>query len=119
MKYAGRRDVLKFILVGTVLGTGGLVIKQAEAQESDAAAGEKYSYHGRQITLQSVGQSSAGVETLMSAVSIDGRPLHVMRYPDGRFTSVMNHFQTFPTLRDTANAAVDSLRGANLTMMHH
>jgi hypothetical protein len=120
MKNAGRRDVLKIMLVGTVLGAGGLALnKRAEARDSGSNPVEEYSYRGRRVTLQTMGKPSAGVHSLMSTVFIDGRPLHVMRYPNGRFTSVMNHFETFATLRETANAAVDSLRGANLVAMHH
>jgi hypothetical protein len=45
---------------------------------------------------------------------IDDAELHVMTTRTGRYTSVLNHYQTFPDLRTTGHAAVDGLRGADL-----
>ncbi|MEU5398627.1 tyrosinase family oxidase copper chaperone [Streptomyces sp. NPDC005963] len=47
-------------------------------------------------------------------VRIDGRPLHVMRRADGSYLSLVNHYESFPTLRDVARAAVDDLGPAQL-----
>jgi hypothetical protein len=55
-----------------------------------------------------------GSGLLRPQVFIDGQELHVMSAAGGRFSSVMNHYQTFADLRSTARAAVDGLRGANL-----
>lgn len=120
MQDFSRRDTLKWALGATAgIGIGGFVLNRHDADAGTLAA-STYEYKGRRITLQSPVQPGAGLAaSLMSAVLIDGRPLHVMRYPDGRFTSVMNHFQTFPTLRATADAAVDALMGANLVPVHH
>lgn len=53
-------------------------------------------------------------------VRIDGRPLHVMRRADGTYLSLVNHYESFWTLRDVARAAVDELGDAqlSLTPMH-
>ncbi|MEU3369991.1 tyrosinase cofactor [Streptomyces sp. NPDC006711] len=48
------------------------------------------------------------------AVRIDGRDLHVMRNADGTWISVVNHYQTSPTPRALARAAVVELQGADL-----
>ncbi|MFE5855734.1 tyrosinase family oxidase copper chaperone [Streptomyces sp. NPDC056500] len=48
-------------------------------------------------------------------VRIDGRPLHVMRRADGSYLSLVNHYESFPTLRDVARAAVDDLGPAQLS----
>ncbi|WP_256096929.1 tyrosinase cofactor [Streptomyces agglomeratus] len=48
-------------------------------------------------------------------VRIDGRPLHVMRRADGSYLSLVNHYQSFPTLLDAARAAVDELGDAQLS----
>jgi hypothetical protein len=53
------------------------------------------------------------------AVTVDDADLHVMANEDGTYTSVMNHYQTFRSLRQTARAAVDSLRGADLRPFPH
>ncbi|MGW7195146.1 tyrosinase family oxidase copper chaperone [Streptomyces chryseus] len=54
-------------------------------------------------------------------VRIDGRPLHVMRRADGSYLSLVNHYESFPTLLDAARAAVDELGDAQLSMspLHH
>lgn len=49
-------------------------------------------------------------------VRIDGRPLHLMRRADGGYVSVVNHFESFPTARATARAAVDDLGGTQLSL---
>lgn len=49
-------------------------------------------------------------------VRIDGRPLHVMRRADGTSLSLVNHYESFPTLRDVARAAVDELGDAQLSL---
>ncbi|MET4925228.1 tyrosinase family oxidase copper chaperone, partial [Streptomyces sp. PSRA5] len=49
-------------------------------------------------------------------VRIDGRPLHVMRRADGSYVSVVNHFESFPTVLATARAAVDDLGGTQLAL---
>ncbi|MEV6395127.1 tyrosinase family oxidase copper chaperone [Streptomyces sp. NPDC051907] len=49
-------------------------------------------------------------------VRIDGRPLHVMRRADGSYLSLVNHYESFPTLLDVARAAVDELGDAQLSM---
>jgi hypothetical protein len=48
-------------------------------------------------------------------VRIDGRPLHVMRRADGTYLSLVNHYESVPTLRDVARAAVDELGDAQLS----
>ncbi|MEO3974003.1 tyrosinase family oxidase copper chaperone [Streptomyces sp. CAU 1734] len=47
-------------------------------------------------------------------VLIDGRELHVMRLRNNTWTSVINHYQTFPDPHTAARAAVTSLKGAAL-----
>lgn len=51
-------------------------------------------------------------------VRIDGRPLHVMRRADGSYLSLVNHYESFPTLRQVARAAVDELGAAQLAPVH-
>ncbi|MGW1819037.1 tyrosinase family oxidase copper chaperone [Streptomyces sp. NPDC002125] len=48
-------------------------------------------------------------------IHIDGRALHVMRRADGTYLSTVNHYESFPTLRETARAAVDELGTAQLS----
>lgn len=62
------------------------------------------------------GEAHGGHHTSAPAyrVLIDGRELHVMRKPDNSWTSVTNHYRTFPDPHTAARAAVTSLMGAAL-----
>ncbi|MFD3524479.1 tyrosinase family oxidase copper chaperone [Streptomyces sp. NPDC058653] len=51
-----------------------------------------------------------------AGVTIDGRPLHMMRRADGSYVSVVNHFESFPTALATARAAVDDLGATRLAL---
>ncbi|WP_069741725.1 tyrosinase family oxidase copper chaperone [Streptomyces sp. EN23] len=54
-------------------------------------------------------------------IRIDGRPLHVMRRADGTYLSDVRHYESYPTLLETARAAVDELGTARLAppAVHH
>ncbi|MBP2402766.1 apotyrosinase chaperone MelC1 [Streptomyces syringium] len=47
-------------------------------------------------------------------VRIDNDDLHVMQNADGTWISVIDHYETHPTPRDVARAAVRDLDGASL-----
>ncbi|MFD7237054.1 tyrosinase family oxidase copper chaperone [Streptomyces syringium] len=47
-------------------------------------------------------------------VRIDNDDLHVMQNADGTWISVIDHYETHPTPRDVARAAVRDLNGASL-----
>ncbi|WP_077801482.1 tyrosinase family oxidase copper chaperone [Streptomyces sp. JHA26] len=42
-------------------------------------------------------------------VTVDGRPLHLMRRADGTWLSTVDHYCSYPTPLDAARAAVDEL----------
>lgn len=54
-------------------------------------------------------------------ILVDGRPLEVMRRVDGSLISMANHYQPYPTPRETARAAVDVIGRAPLSAIapHH
>lgn len=52
----------------------------------------------------------------VAEIRIDGRPLHVMQRADGTYLSDVTHYESFPTLRETARAAVDELGTARLAL---
>ncbi|MET7618281.1 tyrosinase family oxidase copper chaperone [Streptomyces sp. NPDC005408] len=80
-------------------------------------------YRGRHIQGTAAFMVPAGGGTGRAAavalpsveVRIDGRPLHVMRRADGSYLSLVNHYESFPTLREVARAAVDELGTAQLS----
>ncbi|MET8075636.1 tyrosinase family oxidase copper chaperone [Streptomyces sp. NPDC005303] len=42
-------------------------------------------------------------------VTVDGRPLHLMRRADGTWLSMVDHYRSYATALDAARAAVDEL----------
>ncbi|WP_307783780.1 tyrosinase family oxidase copper chaperone [Streptomyces spinoverrucosus] len=44
-----------------------------------------------------------------SRVTVDGRPLHLMRRADGTWLSMVDHYCSYPTPLEAARAAVDEL----------
>lgn len=83
----------------------------AEAHAGAAAGRPLFDevYRGRRIQ----GRTSASQDGI--ALSIDGRPLHVMRRVDGSWISMANHYQPYQTPLDTARGAVDVIGSAQLT----
>ncbi|MEW2060662.1 tyrosinase family oxidase copper chaperone [Streptomyces sp. NPDC007002] len=87
-------------------------------------------YRGREIrgTATAVlpaeapgGDRIAGAAEPVAEIRIDGRPLHVMRRADGTYLSDVRHYESYPTLLETARAAVDELGSARLAppTAHH
>ncbi|MEU0134636.1 tyrosinase family oxidase copper chaperone [Streptomyces sp. NPDC006296] len=130
--HPARRAVLRTAFTAAVVaGTAGAlapVLLQAQepgggARERDVGP-ERFSelYKGREIRGTATAVVAAGApphdaETVPAPaadVSIDGRTLHVMRRADGSYLSTVNHYESFPTLRETARAAVDALGTARL-----
>ncbi|HWU06937.1 MAG TPA: tyrosinase family oxidase copper chaperone [Streptomyces sp.] len=131
-----RRAVLRSAFTASVIaGTGGaLAPVLLEGPEPggrppgrDAVGPERFSelYKGREIrgTVTTVVPAGApahagGAGTPVPApgihVSVDGRELHVMRRADGSYLSAVNHYESFPTLVETARAAVDELGTSQL-----
>ncbi|MBM7439525.1 tyrosinase family oxidase copper chaperone [Streptomyces sp. HB132] len=134
-----RRAVLRTVFTAVVIaGTGGAlapVLLQGHGsteriQERDAVGPERFSelYKGREIkgTATSVvaagARPDAGEAGAVAAapgidVRVDGRPLHVMERADGSYLSAVNHYESFPTLLETARAAVDDLGTAQLSSL--
>ncbi|WP_435855061.1 tyrosinase cofactor [Streptomyces murinus] len=76
-----------------------------------AAGGDSFdeTYRGRRI--QGVRLPEAGRSTSDDAwrITIDGRPLHLMRRADGTWLSMVDHYTSYRTPREAARAAVDEL----------
>ncbi|WP_411080061.1 tyrosinase family oxidase copper chaperone [Streptomyces sp. cmx-18-6] len=131
-----RRIVLRTAFTAAVVGgTAGVLLplhdrepdtSAAKGPGSPAAPGEEFAemYRGREIRGSvrvlvpaggSGGAQAADAEPV-TEIRIDGRPLHVMRRADGTYLSEVTHYESFPTLRETARAAVDELGTARLAL---
>ncbi|RPK87724.1 MULTISPECIES: tyrosinase family oxidase copper chaperone [Streptomyces] len=136
-----RRIVLRGAFTAAVVtGTAGALIPLLDREQATAArpapapeapgAGpgattEEFAemYRGREIrgTATAVVPAAASDDdrVLVAAepgteIRIDGRPLHVMRRADGTYLSDVRHYESYPTLLETARAAVDELGAAGL-----
>ncbi|WP_116213313.1 tyrosinase family oxidase copper chaperone [Streptomyces olivoreticuli] len=139
-----RRNVLMTAFTAAVVtGTGAALAPVVLADQDDGAAAPnggpdlatdsfEETYRGRRIqgrTLSTCGARPAAYRKGAAAapdvpgieISIDGRPLHVMRRADGTYLSLVNHYESFPTPLAVARAAVDRIGTAqlSLTTTHH
>jgi hypothetical protein len=64
-------------------------------------------YRGRRIRGVRTPGAAGGAGTWQ--VSVDGRPLHLMRRADGTWLSMVDHSRSYPTPLEAARAAVDEL----------
>ncbi|NDZ79889.1 tyrosinase co-factor protein [Streptomyces sp. SID10853] len=65
-------------------------------------------YRGRHIRGGTAGDSTE--------VTVDGRPLHIMRRADGSYLSMVDHYESYPTPLAVARGAVDELGTARLSL---
>jgi hypothetical protein len=100
-----RLGVLGAALVGSTVGTHRLAA--GEPRRMDTILVDEL-YKGRRI------RAYLPATGIRPQVYIDDGELHMMRLPSGRYTTVMNHYQSFGTPLQAARAAVDNLRGAAL-----
>ncbi|GGZ07498.1 tyrosinase [Streptomyces nitrosporeus] len=132
----GRRAALRTVFTAAaVAGTAGALAPvlfkgtgTPPGGDRRQQAPERFSerYRGREIkgTLTAVVPAggparpdTAAAALAMDAadVTIDGRPLHLMRRADGSYLSAVNHYESFPTPLEAARAAVDELGEARLS----
>lgn len=76
-------------------------------------------YRGRRIRGVPVPVTGGPVAGGLAAdadwqVTVDDRPLHLMRRADGSWLSMIDHYSSYPTPLAATRAAVDELRGRRL-----
>ncbi|MFH8799473.1 tyrosinase family oxidase copper chaperone [Streptomyces sp. NPDC017936] len=107
----GRRDVLRGLLgAAAALALAPVVAASRPAPRrrgpADAAFDETYrGRHLRGVLLPAV----RSVDGERWQVTVDGRPLHLMRRADGTWLSMLDHYGSYPTALEAARAAVDEL----------
>ncbi|MFI1482910.1 tyrosinase family oxidase copper chaperone [Streptomyces sp. NPDC020747] len=92
--------------------------------ETDLAAGFDEMYRGRRIRgfsdAAGADDTASGVRHAGAAgpapagqwrVTVDDRPLHLMRRADGGYLTMVDHYQSYPTPLAAARGAVDELGG--------
>ncbi|AVV42542.1 tyrosinase family oxidase copper chaperone [Streptomyces sp. ID05-04B] len=66
-------------------------------------------YLGRRIRGLLTTAGTAGAGHAEWTVTVDGRPLHLMRRADGTWLSMVDHYRSYATPLEAARAAVDEL----------
>ncbi|MYS76198.1 tyrosinase, partial [Streptomyces sp. SID5926] len=80
---------------------------EGAAQGVEGAAFDE-TYRGRRIRgIRSAAGRAVGAGTWQ--VTVDGRPLHLMRRADGSWLSMVDHYRSYPTPLAAARGAVDEL----------
>jgi hypothetical protein len=94
----------QLLAAGALAGAGVAVYgtRTEPATATEPATDQTVTYRGRQVTASA------------RHATIDGVMLHMHRHGDGTWTSVMDHYRSFPTPFDAAKAAVVALNGAHL-----
>ncbi|CAM5299887.1 Tyrosinase OS=Streptomyces tendae OX=1932 GN=GUR47_08965 PE=3 SV=1 [Streptomyces tendae] len=80
------------------------------AEDAEDAGGTSFdeTYRGRRIQgIRSAAGRAVGAGTWH--VTVDGRPLHLMRRADGSWLSMVDHYRSYPTPLAAARGAVDEL----------
>ncbi|MFE7858685.1 tyrosinase family oxidase copper chaperone [Streptomyces sp. NPDC057403] len=66
-------------------------------------------YRGRRIRGRRTVTPDRAVDAHAWQVTVDARPLHLMRRADGGWLSMVDHYCSYPTPLEAARAAVDEL----------
>ncbi|MFJ2769392.1 tyrosinase family oxidase copper chaperone [Streptomyces sp. NPDC087300] len=117
-----RRHLLG-VAVTSLLGAAGIFRTARTGTESDAHPARDplfdEMYRGRRIVGAPVAGRAAGAEGDWQ-VTVDGKPLGLMRRADGSYLSMVDHYQSHATPLAAARGAVDEL-GSHLSLSgrHH
>ncbi|MFD9389615.1 tyrosinase family oxidase copper chaperone [Streptomyces sp. NPDC060000] len=109
---ARRRDLLRGLLGAAAalaivpVVTASRPTRPADGDPTDSSFDE--TYRGRHIhgVLASTGRASADARW---DITVDGRPLHLMRRADGTWLSMVDHYRSYATPLEAVRAAVDEL----------
>ncbi|MER7836502.1 tyrosinase cofactor [Streptomyces sp. NPDC096040] len=105
-----RREVTRGLLAAAAaLALAPVVAASRPVPPADGPAGSSFdeTYRGRRIHGVPVAGQSVGQGEWQ--VTVDGRPLHLMRRADGTWLSMVDHYSSYPTPLEAARAAVDQI----------
>ncbi|MDQ0683941.1 hypothetical protein QF032_002895 [Streptomyces achromogenes] len=108
-----RRDLLRALLgASAALAIVPVVTATRPRRRADGGLADTSfdeTYRGRRIRGLRTTAGTAGAGRARWTVTVDGRPLHLMRRADGTWLSMVDHYRSFATPLEAARAAVDEL----------
>ncbi|MCQ9182199.1 tyrosinase cofactor [Streptomyces sp. IBSBF 2953] len=110
---ARRRDLLRGLLgASAALAIAPVVAASRPLRPADGGpTGSSFdeTYRGRHIRGVLTSSGSAAAAGAEWKVTVDGRPLHLMRRADGTWLSMVDHYRSYATPLEAVRAAVDGL----------
>jgi len=108
MARPGRRALLRGLLgVGAIAAVTPLIVASRGLRGVDPGPGFDEMYRGRHLQGMPAKTGRSGGTSWQ--VTVDGRPLHLMRRADGTWLSMVDHYRSYDTPLAAARAAVDEL----------
>ncbi|MDX3314799.1 tyrosinase family oxidase copper chaperone [Streptomyces sp. NPDC054884] len=108
-----RRDLLRGLLgASAALAIVPVVTATRPRTRADGGPADtsfEETYRGRRILGLLTTAGAAGTGHAEWTVTVDGRPLHLMRRADGTWMSMVDHYRSYTTPLEAARAAVDEL----------
>jgi hypothetical protein len=107
-----RRDLLRGLLApAAALAATPLVAASGPARREKPPADLAFDemHRGRHIRGRTATTAGRALGGGAWHVTVDGRPLHLMRRADGTWLTMVDHYHSYPTPLEAARAAVDEL----------
>ncbi|MGY4927366.1 tyrosinase cofactor [Streptomyces sp. 900105755] len=107
-----RRELTRGLFASVAaLAFAPVVAASRPAPPAGAPAGTSFdeTYRGRRIRGALVPAAERAVDGGEWQVTVDGRPLHLMRRADGSWLSMVDHYSSYPTPLAATRGAVDEM----------
>ncbi|MER5445915.1 tyrosinase family oxidase copper chaperone [Streptomyces sp. NPDC002766] len=107
-----RREMLRALLAPAMALALAPVVAASRPPGGSGEYAFDETYHSRRIQgfrTASTAVAAHGAVGEHWQVTVDGRPLHLMRRADGTWLSMVDHYRSYPTPLEAARAAVDEM----------
>ncbi|WP_432191167.1 tyrosinase family oxidase copper chaperone [Streptomyces sp. bgisy027] len=107
-----RREAARLLLASSALALAPVITASRPSRSADRPPGGgpfDETYRGRRIQGSPVSHGGLSALDVAWHVTVDGRPLHLMRRADGTWLSMVDHYSWYGTPLEATRAAVDEL----------